>query len=197
MNMVEKVARAIYAQEDANDCKRDPGSTDGLIWFCVYCNGQSEATADQHLRDAGYETLFLRYQGTVRHAGRETAKILPVYPRYLFVALGASQGLYRASKCQGVCKIVTFGERPAEIPGEIIEGLRGMCNGDGLVEMPEEEKQLRKRLQTGDRIVLQYGGSTGHQGVVMIDSGQVIRLEIEGKRVTALPEQVSPSRAAR
>lgn len=168
-----------------------------MIWYAVFCNSQSEATADKYLREAGYETLFLRYSAQISHARRETTKILPVYPRYLFFALGLSQGLYRASKCQGVCKIVTFGEQAAEIPIEIIECERARIGTDGLVAMPEEEKKLRKRLRKGDRITFEYGGFTGYQGTVIIDSGRVIRLDVEGKRVTALPEQLSPARAAR
>lgn len=169
-----------------------------MIWYCVFTNSKAEEIADKYLRAAGYETLFLGYKDTYRHATRKPIEIIaPVYPRYLFVALAPSQGLYRVQKTQGVHSVVTFGDSPAEIPPEIIESERARIGQDGLVWLPKEEKKLRKRLRQGDRITLQYGGSTGHQGTVIIDSGQVIRLDVEGKRVTALPEQVSPGCAAR
>lgn len=158
-----------------------------MIWHVIYTNSQSEATADQYLRRAGYETLFLRYRGSVSHAGRKTVKILPVYPRYLFLALDPAQGLYRASKCQGVCKIVTFGEGLAEIPPEIIEKERRRIGMDGLVKLTPEQRKLRKRLERDAKVRAYISDSTGTLteivGAVILDSGSAVSAWVNGKRV--------------
>lgn len=166
-------------------------------WYAVYCNPSAEWAVSQRLRLEGHETLYLHFRDTTRHARRTRDVIRPLYPRYLFVALGPSQGLYSISKTIGVHSIVSSGGIPLEIPGRVIEELRGRGDGNGLCVLSPEERKLRKRLRKGDKVRIEHGSLTGLLGTVIFDAGPSVKLWVERMKVFVHPEQLSPVGAAR
>lgn len=167
-----------------------------MSWYVVHTNPRQEATANHWLKRAGYETLYLYFQGTQSRAGKETKVILPYFPRYLFVAVGPSQGFYGLCTAIGVHSVVGM-NGPEEVPAEVIEELRGRGNEHGFCVLTSEEKKLRKRLQNGTNVTYSYDAFTKLVGRVILDSGSAVSMWINGRKVTAPSHHVSPIVAER
>ena len=167
-----------------------------MIWYCVYSLPQAEWAVSRRLRLEGHDTLFLHYTEPVRHARRTRTVTRPLFPRYVFVALDPSQGLYNVSKTIGVHSIVGM-DGPEEIPEAVIAELRKRGDANGFCTLTPEEKQLRKRLRKGDKVRIEHGSLTGLMGTVIMDSGPAVKLWVERMKVFVHPEQLSPARAAR
>jgi len=165
-------------------------------WYLIVTNPRAEAATNARLRQAGHETLYLHYNGQISHAGKQTAKILPYFPRYLFVALAPLQGLYSVSKTIGVHSVVGVNE-PEEVPIGVIEELRARGDSTGFCVLNEEEKKVRKRLQRDARIRYSPDPFTEYFGEVMLDAGSAISVWINGRKVVAPHHQISPVGAAR
>jgi len=168
-----------------------------MTWYCVFCNPSAEWAVSQRLRLEGHETLFLHYQDTRKHARRTEIVFPPLFPRYIFVAVDPSQGLYGISKTIGVHSIVGM-DGPEEIPAAVIAELRQRGDEKGFCVLTPEEKKLRKRLRKGDKVLINGGSFTGLLGTVIMDSGPAVKLWVaERMKVFVRPEQLSPARAAR
>ena len=149
------------------------------------------------MRRAGYETLFLHYEDTRSHAGRKEQIIKALYPRYIFVALRAFQGLYDVVRTEGVHSVVKFGGQPAEIPDEVIAELRKRGDKNGFCVLTEKEKKLRKRLRRKAKVVYKYDAFTELLGYVILDSGPAVSMWVNGRKVTVPRHTVSPVVAER
>jgi len=167
-----------------------------MTWLAVYCNPSAEWSVAQRLRLEGHETLFLHYTEAVRHARRTKTVTRSLFPRYIFVAVDPSQGLYGVSKTIGVHSIVGM-DGPEEIPEAVIAELRQRGDEKGFCVLTPEEKKLRKRLRKGDKVLINGGSFTGLLGTVIMDSGPAVKLWVaERMKVFVRPEQLSPVRAA-
>lgn len=179
--------------EDAGRCPK---------WYVCQTNPKQESTADSWLRKAGYETLFLRYWGTHSHARRETPIILPLFPRYLFVAVGG-QGFRSAALSPGVHSrrpFVSNADGPKEVPEEVMDYVRGMGDSNGLVVLSEPEKKKRKLMKCGQKVNVTRYPFNNVAGTVKLDKHGVIAVWIEilgGQSVDFLPCHVSPAVAKR
>ena len=161
-----------------------------MIWLALYTNPSAEWAVCQRLKPL--ETLFLHYQDTARHARRERAVIRPYFPRYIFVRVDPSQGLYGVAKTIGVHSIVG-GVEPQEIPADVIEELRSRGDDNGLCVLSDKEKKVRKRLLKGDKVRIAHGSLTGLLGTVIFDAGPSVKLWVERMKVFVHPEQLSPA----
>lgn len=174
-----------------------------MIWYVCQTNPRQEATANDWLQQAGYETLFLRYHDTHSHARRETPVSLPLFPRYLFVAVGASQGFRSAALSPGVHSRHPFlsnVDGPKEVPQKVMDYVRGMGDDNGLVVLREPEKKRRKLMKCGQKVNVNGGAFHNVDGTVKLDKHNVIAVWIEilgGQSVDFLPYHVSPAVAKR
>lgn len=174
-----------------------------MSWYVCLTNPRQEATANHWLRLAGYDTLFLHHEGTHSHARKQTAVLLPLFPRYLFVAVGASQGFRSAALSPGVHSrgpFISNADGPKEVPQEVMDYVRGMGDGNGLVVLSEPEKKRRKLMKCGQKVKINGGAFYNIEGTVKLDKRSVIAVWIEilgGQSVDFLPCHVSPAVAKR
>ena len=122
-------------------------------WFAVYTRPRAEATAQEHLRRQGYEVYLPRRVKRRRHARRTDFVLAPLFPRYLFVAIDKLHQRWRPIlSTVGVCDLVRQGERPAEVPAELVEELR-LRERHGAFDYPAQIRGLRQgapvRIATG------------------------------------------------
>lgn len=102
-------------------------------WFLAQLKPGGFPLATRNLERQGFDT-FMPFQGvTRRRAGRLEHATRPIFPGYLFVRILPHVAGWRAiNSTYGVAKLVALeGDRPTEVPGGIIAGLRARIAEDG------------------------------------------------------------------
>lgn len=122
-----------------------------MTWFCVQAKPNCAAIAVKNLTRQGFETFLPKERATTRHKTGFRTRVRPLFPGYVFVALDVERGGWRSvNSTYGVSRVVSFGDQPAAVPEDLIEGIRRLC---------EEEDVLRAAddLQPGNTIRITTG----------------------------------------
>ena len=168
-----------------------------VSWFAVHTQPKMEGAVRDALNRMGYETLYLHYRRTVKHARKVKEVLRPYFPRYVFVGVAPGQGFYDINTCPGASTVVYSGDKPLEIPESDITLLRQEANEHGLVGGDPDAVPERERMKPGEVVNITYGPMTGLSGVVELDKGGEVALLIEmfKQRVRAhfKPEALSPA----
>src|ERR1700677_4673692 len=94
-------------------------------WYLVHTRPHSERKAAEHLGRQGIETYLPRYLRRTRHARPIDMVAAPLCPRYLFVDIDIMTQRWLAIRSTlGVSDLGRNGDSPAEVPGQVILGLR-------------------------------------------------------------------------
>jgi transcription elongation factor/antiterminator RfaH len=126
-------------------------SKTGLRWYVVHTQVHAETRASVHLETQGYHVFCPRLRKTVRHARKSTDKLAPLFPGYLFLEMDSSRGRWRSvNGTRGVVRLLTQGDVPQPVPGDIIEALRSRADVHGIM-------QSVPGLGTGQRIRITEG----------------------------------------
>jgi len=96
-------------------------------WLLVYTKAHAEAWTDINLRRQGFETLIPRV------AARGGFR--PLFPRYVFVGAEQNAPTQPVRSTLGVLYVVHNGERPAAVPMQVIDEIRGRMNENGVVHL--------------------------------------------------------------
>lgn len=175
------------------------------IWHACYTHPKAEAMVHRHLVAQGYETLYLHYRATTRHARRERAVLLPYFRRYVFVGIRPGQSLYQVNHGLGVSGVVSTTDGPLEIPSDVIDeqrsrGVACACPiKHGKCLAPELGSDARPRYREGDEVWIKSGAPGGFEdfvATVALDTGTKLTLWVSmfGRVVKTVvePDQVSP-----
>ena len=155
-------------------------------WYLVQTKPRQEEVALTHLTRQGYECYLPRFKAQRVRKGRIHRLIEPLFPRYLFIALGQSAQSRSWSpirSTQGVSTLVRFGQEPARVQPEVVDQIRAQ---EG--ETPEAEA-----FAPGARLLITQGPFKGLEGIFqMLDGEQraMVLLELLGKPVR-VPVEVS------
>ena len=98
-----------------------------LCWLLLYTKARAERWADINLRKQGFTTLLPQV--------RTSDGFGPLFPRYVFVGAPATSDLRSARSTRGVLYVVQCGDKPARVPVEIIDEIRGRMDEHGVVEV--------------------------------------------------------------
>lgn len=100
-----------------------------LRWFLVLAKASGEEVARTNLHRQGYAVYYPRLLRRALYRGRWAERIVPLFPRYLFVQLDTScQALAPVRSTLGIVDFVRFGSKPALVPDSIVEDLRGRAD---------------------------------------------------------------------
>lgn len=100
-----------------------------LCWFLVLTKASGEEVARTNLHRQGYAVYYPRLLRRTLYRGRWADRIVPLFPRYLFVQLDMScQALAPVRSTLGIVDFVRFGSKPALVPDSIVEELRGRAD---------------------------------------------------------------------
>jgi transcriptional antiterminator RfaH len=117
-------------------------------WYVALTHPRAELKASIHLRRQGFEVYLPRYLKQRRHARRIETVTVPLFPRYLFVAIDlGTQRWLSIDSTFGVTRLVRDGERPAPVPEVVIDALKYREDENGLVRLDR-----RPRFAPGDKI---------------------------------------------
>ncbi len=166
-------------------------------WYACHTKPQKEGLVHTLLTLQGFETLFLHYPWTIRHARKERHVMRSYFARYIFVAVAEGQAVGDINNTIGVNTVVYQGDEPLEIPLPVIEELRLRADESGLLKgTPEETTEQRKRYRRGQKVRITEGILEGLQAVIGLDAGHEVKVWMElfkGRvQVSLPPEAVSP-----
>ena len=129
----------------------------GTAWFLAQIKPNSDRIAERHLTQQGFPVFLPRVEETRRAAGRFVNREVPLFAGYVFVALDPGGGGWcSVNATRGITRLVSFGDRPAAVPDDLVEGLRARCDGAGLLQPAEP----------GDRVALTRGPFAEFVGTV-------------------------------
>jgi transcriptional antiterminator RfaH len=160
----------------------DTGTPD---WFVVQTQPHAEAKACAHLRRQGFQIYLPRYRKRRRHARRIETVLVPLFPRYLFVAIDRMTQRWRCIQSTvGVSRLVCNGEAPAIVPPRVIDDIQKREDESGIVRL-----DLRPRFAPGDPIRVVGGAFSECLGLfeALADCERVaILLDLLGRKVKVM-----------
>ena len=153
-------------------------------WYVVQTHPHSESRAALHLSRQGFEVYLPKYLKRRRHARKSADVAVPLFPRYLFVAIDQMTQRWRSiNSTIGVTRLVCTGSAPAELPPEFIAGLRQREDGQGFVQ------QLQCVLSPGDKIRVVEGAFSDFLGLfegMTADQRVAVLLDLLGRKVRVI-----------
>ncbi len=133
-------------------------------WFVVRTKPRCEEEAEANLRAQGFVVLCPRYRKRVRHARKETMKLAPLFPGYLFIQLAPHERRWTTIRStRGVAYVVHFGDRYPSLPEAFIAEMQARMDAQGVVRLPDMREES---LRPGDLVRIRTGALAGLWGVV-------------------------------
>lgn len=149
-------------------------------WYLLYTKPRQEDVAVRNLYRQHYEIFLPKIRQVRRRRGRRVPYIAPMFPRYLFIALDTVHDNWAPIRSTiGVSNLVKFGNKPAQVPDDLVNIL--MAHGDerGVHKVDMEE------FKPGARIRLCDGPLMGYEGIFVAKTSTdrvTILLDIVGKQ---------------
>ena len=120
-------------------------------WYLCQLKPQRHKLALRNLHRQGFEVFLPLVEETRRRGSGFATERRPLFPGYIFVQVDLSkEDWQRINSTSGVSRIVSFGDRPAAVPEEIVAGLLERADEDGLVANSS-------RAQVGSEVKLTTG----------------------------------------
>lgn len=151
------------------------GECENTRWAVVQTKPREAEIAVAHLRRQGFEV----FMPLLRERRRTEAKIVPMFPGYLFVGIGDSW--LSIASTRGVKRLITAApDRPAYLPRGWVESLRDQ----GTLDLFTDALSFRR----GDQVEFIAGPFEGHQATCKWTSEARIGVLFEcmGREVSVL-----------
>lgn len=149
-------------------------------WFAVHTGPRKEGLVNKLLMQQGFETLYLHFVATTKHARRTTTVEKSLFPRYVFATLVNGLSVPQINRTIGVSTVVYQGDKPLDIPAPVIEELRQRGDAKGLVRLPAQEiGDHRRRFRRGEQVRIMGGPMAGLFAIIELDSGRAVRVWVE------------------
>lgn len=130
-------------------------------WCVAQTHVRSEDTAAFHLRRQGYTVFLPKHLKRRKHARRIDMVAVPLFPRYLFVALDPKTDPWWSIRSTvGISNLILFNGHPALVPTEVIDGIRVRQDKKGLVKI-----HAGSRFKHGDHVKIVDGPFTDLEGL--------------------------------
>jgi transcriptional antiterminator RfaH len=163
-----------------------------IDWFFAQIKPNCLNIARRNLARQGFDIFLPMQLETRKKRGKFYDTPVPLFPVYIFVGMEPGSGLWRAvNSTYGVTKLVTFADKPAAVPKELVLDLKIRCDSDGMLLPPEE-------LTPGDQVKLTTGpfasfiaeveklGSDERVWVLLDIMGRATRVTVERGQMTKM-----------
>jgi transcriptional antiterminator RfaH len=131
-------------------------------WYVAHTKLRQEQVACDNLARQGYAVYLPRIKVLKRLRGRQQAQFDPLFPRYLFFQPGSvDHSIAPVRSTLGVTTIVRFGQDPAVMRPEILEGIR-----DFEARRNQSDDQEISPFQPGERVRVAEGPLAGMEGLI-------------------------------
>jgi len=106
-----------------------------ITWCVAHTQPLKEPAAKQHLLAQGYEVYMPRFKKICRHARKVEEKLVPLFPRYIFVGMDLSSARWRSvNGTRGVSHLLMTNDlNPAKVATRVIDDLRSQEITEGIV----------------------------------------------------------------
>jgi transcription antitermination factor NusG len=154
-------------------------------WYCVRTDYGHELTADIEIRRLGLTVFLLQEMRTASKDKKGVIKpgsfdrIVPVFPRYLFVAFDVADPTWRYIQSRrGVERIFgTSPERPTPIPQKMIDVLLEQCAPNGVI-YPAKAPEF-STVAAGSTVEMLTGPFAQFRGICLRSRPDRIRLLVD------------------
>lgn len=147
-------------------------------WHLAQVRPNADQMAKRNLERQGFLTFQPMELQTVVKRGKLTEKVRPFFTGYVFVTYPAVHAPWSVvNSTYGISRLVKFGDRPAAVPGSVIDELLCACDENGIISR-------RPALAVGDLVEVTQGPLTNVVGHLMrfaADQRAIILLDIIGK----------------
>lgn len=148
-------------------------------WYLVYSKPQQERLAVENLERQGYVTYLPMMRNRRRRKGRYVTLIEPMFPRYLFIHLNDETDNWSPIRSTtGVSRMIKFGDLPARVPDDLINGLMARDDETGIQNLATPE------FKSGDRVRIVEGPMAGYEAIFKARGSQervMVLLDVVGK----------------
>ena len=132
-------------------------------WYLVYAKAREEQRAQKNLENQGYET-FLPMIASEKTKQPKSISLEPMFPRYLFIKVNAERDNWTHIKStRGVSRLVVFGHKLAEVPGQVVAFLKTRVDDNDIVR----QKVTREEFKKGDKIIVKKGALKGKEATFL------------------------------
>ena len=128
-------------------------------WYAAYTRPNHERRVALELVERGVENFLPQYESLRKWKDRQVLLAMPLFPGYVFVHL-ALQHKLKVLQISGVASLVGFAGKPAAIPGEELERVRGLLKR-GIRATPHPY------LKAGRRVRVRSGPFAGLEGIIV------------------------------
>lgn len=170
-------------------------------WTLAVTPPNAEHLVTEDLRRLSFSHIYFKRRASAVYRGRVIERILPAFPRYIFVHTSACWDVLRdAGRVMG---LVMFGGEIGVVPGHVLDHLVARCGGTDF--LPAEE--IPEPFQRGDRVMVTgYGPASGHQAVYqgVGDDGRLrlefdwmgrfVPIDVDSRDVSVLSSPPTPSK---
>ena|ERR1035437_4919160 len=136
-------------------------------WYVVHTKPRQELRAQLNLAQQGYPCYLPLLATEKLRRGALTLVHEPLFARYLFIRLDASQsgkGWGAIRSTLGVNGLVSFGNQPAKVGDDLIEALRR--------HGAQRQQQPQRLFQAGERVQVKDGPFAGLEAIYQMTKGE-------------------------
>ena len=127
--------------------------TENSKWFLGYTKSREENRAKRNLENQGFEIFLPMVSYENRLQSRSTSSET-MFPRYFFIKINIERDRWTLIKStRGVSHLVTFGQKFAEVPSQVIEYLKSRTDENGIFR----HKVASQEFQKGDKLIIEKG----------------------------------------
>lgn len=140
---------------------------DDRRWYVASTKSGRELQARGNLLRQGYEVFLPVQRRTVRHARRQTEKLVAYFPGYLFICLDLQRERWRPiESTAGVLRMIKARAAPLPAPVGLVEHLQSRADAEGVLA------ELGGNLQPGQTVRITGGPFLEQLAVVDRMSGE-------------------------
>ena len=138
--------------------------TNKKLWYLLYTKPREELKSVENLRNQDFDIFFPQIIYERKNSEKELIKSEPMFPRYLFIKLDLKKDNWVPIKSTfGVSHLVSFGNKFAEVPIEIITFLKARTDKKGILK--QEIKLLD--FEKGDKLTITDGILAGQEAIFL------------------------------
>ena len=128
-------------------------------WYVVYTKPNSEELARRSLERKDIEVFLPKIEETVGAAAKDSARIVPMFPGYLFARLCIPEAFHAVVWARGVKRILGSADGPLPLDDAVVDFLKERAGAKGYIR-PD------LRLNLHDRVRVKKGPFAGLLGVI-------------------------------
>jgi len=160
-------------------------------WYLVYTKPRQESSALENLVRQGFECFLPLISVEKLRRKLIVAVQEPLFPRYLFIRLDASQEGRSWNPIRstiGVSRLVSFGQVPAKLDDELVTAIRNSVSSATV---------RHRHFEPGEALRINEGPFAGLQAIYQMPDGEsrvMVLIDMLSKKVSLSIEPASVSK---